>query len=172
MKFTFTRKHVIALLVVAISIWLIVNHMPKPMGLKLGNLTKSQLQNAIVNRSIVEASTGSPDRYYTIQYNADGTFLVNYLNNNQKIGSIKGVYEVISKMGKGYINIHSKEANIPDGEHHVGVLNPKHPNSISDGKDHKWTDGPYKLLNNVNNLTVLSYHSSRGNNDRIMNVYH
>lgn len=174
MKFSFslTRKHVIAFLVILIVGWLVVNHMPKPMELKLGNLTKSQLQNLVVNHSIVEASTGSPERYYTLKYNADGTFVMDYIKNMQKLGDVKGSYEIVSKMGKGYINIHAKDVNIPDKNNHVGILNSEHPKTINDGKDHKWSIGPFKLVNKVNNLTVLSYHSSRSNNDRIMNVYH
>ena len=174
MKFSFAlrRKHVIAFLIILIIGWLVINHMPKPIELKLGNLTKSQLQNLVVNHSIVEASTGSPDRYYTLKYNADGSFIMDYNNNMQKLGDVKGTYEIVSHLGKGYINIHAKDVNIPDKNNHVGIFNSEHPNTISDGKDHKWIIGPFKLVNKVNNLTVLSYHSSRSKNDRIMNVYH
>lgn len=169
MKFSITKTHVIILIIVCILGWLIFNFMPMPM--KLGNLSKSQLQNMVVNREIVEASTGSAKRYYTIKYNADGSFLVDYNNNNQKIGDIKGTYEMISKLGKGYIKLHAKSVNIPDSHQHVGILNSDHPNSISDGKDHKWTLGPFKVVNENNNVTVLSYFCERDNKTRIMNVY-
>ena len=103
MKFSFslTRKHVIAFLVILIAGWLVVNHMPKPMELKLGNLTKSQLQNLVVNHSIVEASTGSPERYYTLKYNADGTFVMDYIKNMQKSWAmLKELMKLLAKWAK------------------------------------------------------------------------
>ena len=164
MKFSFNKNHFILIIIIFIILWVIVN------TISFGHLTKKQLESLIVGKEIIEASTGSPNRYYKIYYNKDGTYEVEYIRNSKKMGFVKGKYKIMEKGGKGYNKIDIDEINIPDLHDHVGILHPDHPNSLINNSG-EWILGPFHTINKSNNVVVLVYNCNKSGMERIMFVY-
>lgn len=137
-----------------------------------GKLTSNELKNLIVNKHVVEHSLGSPERSYVLDYKDDGSYVMDYKKNMMTTGVIKGKYSIDSSMGKGYIVIKSEHVDIPDAKDHSGVLHPSHHSTINDGNTHTWRIGPFEMVSENKNSTVLSYFSERSHSNRTMVVYH
>ena len=83
MKFSFNKNHFILIIIIFIILWVIVNN------ISFGHLTKKQLESLIVGKEIIEASTGSPNRYYKVYYNTDGTCDVEYIRNSKNFTDVQ-----------------------------------------------------------------------------------
>jgi hypothetical protein len=126
-------------------------------------ISGNELKNLIVNREVREFSLTSPNSYYKVEYNPDGSYKVDYMNNMTKVGEVTGKYSIDNSMNYAGLNILSKNVNMADAEFDSKIMK---------NKEQKWSSGPFEVLRQGDKSTTLKYLSGHNNKERIMMVYH
>jgi hypothetical protein len=121
-------------------------------------LSKSELNDAIVNKTGIHASFSSSDSVHKIYYKSDGTFEIDAIENGYKLGTTAGTYRIKKSSNYDIGLIDVKYKRIFESSSLLSPFNRKNSNSVF--KTMKDCLGPFIREDAYGNACILNYSST------------
>ena len=132
-------------------------------------LFKKELRTLFTRKVAKYASQHSPYRFYIIDYKIDNLFYTHTYEDDKRLGSGYGTYEMINTEGGALLNIEYKNIY-----HSPNPESPMHPENAFYPQLHKYTIGPLytqSLDHNSKWQPVLYNHLQKEKSFKVLNFY-